>query len=390
MKSHKAKIICFQFTVLISFIFFTQAVSAEKAGKHVINLKDEKGNETNITIINPDPAIFTTDPNVIKTELFDLKGIRLTPDTKVFLYGVDQDSILDRPEAIDEEDEIYFIFTETESKDKSPGYEVLVTYGDSLPTERARVHGKMLKGVLPFSFLTEKSRREQEIEEPKKYTYVTLMRVEESLEGRGRRYAIFELFAPKRSESDKGDKKESLKKFAFPIHEIYYFNIRLGFIYSELKNPEYGVRDIFTPDTSQKQRVLVITSEGDTQFNPALSVVYYPKGNDLRLDPDRKKLLQRIHPVVGFPLRGRIFESLFAGIDYELSIGVDIIAGVRTGKVKKLISDMVPYEPGTTGYTILPQEFTNDDIPLKEKWDYSYFLGIVFDTAVFTRLFGFD
>ena len=387
MKSHKAKIICFQLTVLISFIFFTQAVSAEK---HVICLVDDQENETNITTINPDPAMFTTDPNVIKTELFDLKGIRLTPDTKVFLYNVDQDSILDRPEAIDEEDEIYFIFTETESKDESPGYEVLVTYEEPLPTERARVHGKMLPGVLTFPPLIKKSLEKQKIKEPEKYTYVTLMRVEESLEGRGGRYAIFELFAPKRSESDKGDKKESLKKFAFPIHEIYYFNIRLGFIYSELKNPEYGVRDIFTPDTSQKQRVLVITSEGDTQFNPALSVVYYPKGNDLRLDPDRKKLLQRIHPVVGFPLRGRIFESLFAGIDYELSIGVDIIAGVRAGKVKKLSSDIVPYEPGTTGYTILSEEFTNDDIPLKKKWDYSYFLGIVFDTAVFTRLFGID
>lgn len=389
MRSHRARIICFQLTILISFIFLTQAVSAKDQVTHlidVVDVVDKQENKTNIAII--DPRNPTSDLNVVKDELFDLKGIRLLPDTKVFFYNVDQGTLYS-PEVIDERDKIYFIFIETELKDQPPRYEVSVKYLEPLPTETARVHGKIPKGVLKLPLFIITAFEKKGIEEPKRSTYVTLMPVEESLEGRGKYHATFELFALKRSESDKEDKKESLKKFTFPIHEIYHFNIRLGFIYSTLKNPEYGVRDIFTPDSSQKQRVLVITSEGDTQFDPALSVVYYPKGNDLRLDPNRKELKERFHWVVGFPLR-RVFESFFVGINYELSIGVDIIAGVRTGKVKKLISDMVPYEPGTTGYTILPQEFTNDDIPLKEKWDYSYFLGIVFDTAVFTRLFGFD
>ena len=116
-------------------------------------------------------------------------------------------------------------------------------------------------------------------------------------------------------------------------------------------------------------------------------MVIYPNGSDLRLDPDRKELKERFHWVVGFPLlSGRLLNNFFADINYECSRGVDIIAGVRVGKVKKLNSNIVPHEPGTTGDP-LPEDVTIDDISFKERWESSFSLGITFNTAVVTRLF---
>lgn len=366
MRSHKTKIICFQLTILISFIFLTQAVSAEKDEdeKHVIYIPG-----TSITIINPKNR--TKDPKVIKDELFARKGIiKLPAHTKVFFYNVD-DGIFYSPEAIDERDKIYFIFVET-SLGGPPRYEISAKVKNlkPLPEEIARVRGT------PPTITKKAYKAMAGVAE----TYVTLMPVEESLEGRGKQYAIFELFALKGSEIDKEDEKESLTKFTFPIHEIYYFQWRLGFIYSTLNNPEYGVKDIFNPNTSQKERVLTIKGERDTQFDPVLSLVIYRNGSDLRLDPNRKELKERSHWVVGFPLlSGRLFKSFFVGRNYEFSRGTDIIAGVRIGKVKKL-------KPGTTG-TPLPEDVTIDDISFKERWDLSFSLAITFDTDVVTRLF---
>lgn len=386
MKSHKARIICFQLTILISFIFLTQAVGAEKG-------EDEKHvkyfNGTNMTIINRENP--TKDPKVIKDELFALKGITELPaHTKVFFYNVDE-GIFYSPEAIDERDKIYFIFVET-SQGEPPRYEISAKVKNlkPLPEETSRSRGtipKITKDIPSMKGIssTEAIRRKLEAQGPQ--TCVTLIPVEESLEGRGKQYAIFELFTLKRSESDKEDKKEALTKFTFPIHEIYHFQWRLGFIYSTLNNPEYGVKDIFNPNTSQKERVLAITSKADTQFDPVLSLVIYPNGSDLRLDPDRKELKERFHWVVGFPvLSGRLFNNFFAGINYEFSRGADIIAGLRVGKVKKLSSNIVPHEPGTTGDP-LPEDVTIDDISFKERWESSFSLAITFDTAVVTGLF---
>ncbi len=174
----------------------------------------------------------------------------------------------------------------------------------------------------------------------------------------------------------------------FEVHKTYRFNVGGGVMWSGLGDSEFAVRS--TPRLDGNGNEIIDTSgnvtmddnvfqsgHDDNRTELALTFTYY-LGRELDLFPGRAALRPTFGISLGLGL-DKPDENLFFGGVYQPTLGVQFLFGFHLGKVTVLQDGISPGQ-------VLPSNTM--DPPTRRKWETEPFIGIVFDSSIFERLFG--
>lgn len=172
----------------------------------------------------------------------------------------------------------------------------------------------------------------------------------------------------------------------FEVHRTTRWNVGAGVIATDLGERELGLRarprldeagDPVLDDDDEpiEDLELVETGSDDQSLDYGLFVTYYLR--ELDLFPGEDALKPAWGPAIGFSL-DKPDENAFLAFAYQPTLGVQLVGGLHVGRRN------AP-ENGIEVGNLLPAGTA--ETPVRREWDTAPFIGVVFDAAVFRKLF---
>lgn len=177
---------------------------------------------------------------------------------------------------------------------------------------------------------------------------------------------------------------EVVGEMKFRVHDVYHFQLGLGFSYSGLKDQKFKLvqQTVTTNGTTTTNQFFVYSRNRDYRFLPTVDLLVYPMARDFfpwkpryagEKAPSR---WSKFSGLAGFSLSSPTTDFFFGGA-YLPDFGIGLKAGVHLGFVDQLPKGVTVNTPVTATSTIVTQTL-----------DHSYFVGLEMNAKLFKDIFG--